>query len=148
MVQLERKRLEQLKRTPGFQLTPAVGTTLVLSFAEIIQLTEDYYAPGSLGSFNLQVAIKVQNHQTEDWPVGGWELVMIPMNSGIWVNERGTSSVYTALLTKADVLDASDQEHYSHGTIKRMIGGSMLSNLKSALGWISSKLPFVEKKMF
>ena len=67
---------ENLKRTPGFQL-------LVLSFAEIIQLTEDYYAPGSLGSFSLQVAIKVQNHQTEDWAVGGWELLLIPMNSGI-----------------------------------------------------------------
>ena len=93
------------------------------------------------------MAIKVQNRQTEDWPVGGWELVLIPMNSGIWVNERGTSSVYAALLTKADVLDASDQERYSHGTIKRMIGGSMLSNLKSALGWVSSKLPFVKKAL-
>ncbi len=125
---------ETVKRTHGFQLTPTVGTMLVLNFAEIIQLTEDYHAPGSLGSFNLQVAIKVQNHQTEVWVVGGWEMVLIPMNSGIWVSERGTSSVYTALLTKADVLRASDQEHYSHGTIKRMLGSSVLNNLKSALG--------------
>ena len=66
------------------------------------------------------------------------------MNIGIFVNERGTSSVYTALLTKADVLDASEQEHYSHGTIKRMIGGSLMSNLKSAMGWVSSKLPFIK----
>ncbi len=116
---------------------------MVLNFDEVTQLAEDYYAPGSLGSFNLQATIKVQNHQTEDWAVGGWEMVLIPMNSGIWVNERGTSSVYTALLTKADVLGASDQGHCRHGTIKRMIGGSMLSNPKSALGWISSKLPFV-----
>ena len=71
-------------------------------------------------------------------------MLIIPMNSGIFVNERGTSSVYTALLTKADVLDASEQEHYSHGTVKRMIGGSFLNNLKSAMGWISSKLPFVK----
>ena len=84
---------ENLKRTTGFQLTPTVGAMLVLNFADIIQLPEDYYAPWSLGSFNLQVAIKVQNHQTEDGPVGGWELVLIPMNSGIWV----TSSEYTAL---------------------------------------------------
>ena len=70
--------------------------------------------------------------------------MIIPMNSGIFVNERGTSSVYTALLTKADVLDASEQEHYSHGTIKRMIGGSLMSNLKSAMGWVSSKLPFIK----
>ena len=87
--------------------------------------------------------IKVVNHQIDPWVSGQWEMVVIPMNSGIFVNERGTVSVYTALLAKADVLDASDQEHYSHGTVKRMIGGSMLNNLKSAMGWISSKLPFV-----
>ena len=61
----------------------------------------------------------------------------------IFVSERGTSSVYTALLTKSDALYASEQEHYSHGTIKRMVGGSVLNNLKSAMGWISSKLPVV-----
>ena len=64
------------------------------------------------------------------------------MNSGVFVCERGTSSVYSGLLTRSDVLDASEQEHYSHGTTKRMIGGFILSNLKSAMGWISSKLPF------
>ncbi len=68
-----------LKRAPGFQLTPTVGAMLVLNFAEVAQLTEDYYAPGSLGSFNLQVAIKVQNHQAEDWAVGGWEMVLCQM---------------------------------------------------------------------
>ena len=52
------------------------------------------------------------------------------MNSGIFVTERGASSIYTALFTKADVLDASEQEHYSHGTVKRMIGGSFLNILK------------------
>ncbi len=65
------------------------------------------------------------------------------MSSGIFVNERGISSVYTALLTDADVLDASDQEHHSHGTVKRLIGGSFHSGLKYAMSWINSKLPFV-----
>jgi len=69
------------------------------------------------------------------------------MNSGIFVTERGTSSIYTALLTKADVLDASEQEHYSHGTVKRMVGGSFLNNLKSAMSWISSKLPMVRSAL-
>ena len=52
-------------------------------------------------------------------------------------------AVYTLHLTKADVLDASEQAHYSHGPVKRMIGSSFLNNLKSAMGWICSKLPFV-----
>lgn len=130
--------------TPGFQLIPTVGSVVVLNFAEVLQLTEDYYAPGSLGSFNLQLIVTAENTQHEAWAANEWELIVIPMNSGIFVNERGTSSVYTALLTKADVLDASEQDHYSHGTIKRMIGGSFHSALKSAMGWISSKLPFVK----
>ena len=41
--------------SPGIQLIPTTGSILVLNFAEVIQLTDDFYAPGSLGSFNLQV---------------------------------------------------------------------------------------------
>ena len=88
--------------------------------------------------------IKVFNHQTEDWAACQWETVVVPVASSIFVNERGASSVYIALLTKADVLDAGEQERYSHGTIKSMIGGIFLNSHKSALGWISSKLPFVK----
>ena len=134
--------------TPGFQMVPTVGSIVVLNFAEVIQLTEDYYAPGSLGSFNLQVAVTVINNQNEDFLANQWELILIPMNSGIFVNERGTSSVYTGLLTKQDVLDASgEQEHYTHGTIKRMIGGGFLDNLKSGMKWIHSKLPAVREAL-
>ena len=128
-------------------LVPTVGSVVILNFAEVIQLTEEYYAPGSLGSFNLQVAVNVVNNQAEVWNASQWELFVVPMNSGIFVNERGTSSVYTALLTKQDVLETSVQEHYSHGTIKRMIGGGFLNSLKSAMGWISSKLPHVRNAL-
>ena len=60
------------------------------------------------------------------------------------VTERGTSSIYKRLLTKADVLNASTEQGNSHGTIKRMVGGFLLSNLRSAMGWTSSKLRFVK----
>jgi hypothetical protein len=43
---------ETYKRTPGVQLIPTVGSMLVLDFATVIQLTEDYYAPGSIGNFS------------------------------------------------------------------------------------------------
>ena len=49
---------------PGIQYIPTTGTILVLNFAEVIQLTEELYAPGSLGSFNLQLQVTVQNNQT------------------------------------------------------------------------------------
>ena len=40
---------------PGFKVIPTTGSILVLDFASVIQLTEEYYAPGSLGTFNLQL---------------------------------------------------------------------------------------------
>jgi hypothetical protein len=47
--------MEQIA-TSGIKLVPTTGSILVLNFAEVIQLTEEYYAPGSLGSFNLQLS--------------------------------------------------------------------------------------------
>ena len=129
--------------TPGFQLSPTTGTILVLNFAEVIQLTEEYYAPGSLGTFNLQLALQVQNNQYVDWAANSYELVIIPMNSGVFVNERGTSSTFLSLLTKQDVLDALQQQPYSNYEIRRMVGGGFLDSIKSALGWVKGKLPMV-----
>ncbi len=116
---------------------------LVLNFAEVIQLTEEYYAPGSLGTFNLQLAVQAVNNQNDDWGAGSYELVIIPMNSGVFVNERGTSSTFLSLLTKQDVLDALQQQPYSNHEIRRMVGGGFLDGIKSALGWIKGKLPAI-----
>ena len=39
----------------GFKAVPTTGSILVLDFGSVIQLTEEYYASGSFGTFNLQV---------------------------------------------------------------------------------------------
>jgi len=130
---------------PGFQLVPTTGTILVLNFAEVIQLTEDYYALGSLGSFNLQVTATMQNNTNVAWGENSYELVVMPLNCGVFVNEKGTSSTFLNLLTKQDVIDASRQQAYSHSEIHRMVGGSFLDNIRSSLGWITSKLPAVKQ---
>ena len=114
---------------------------MILNFADVIQLSEEYYAPGSLGSFNLQVKRDVQNNTHENCPEGSYEMVVIPMNSGVFVNERGTSSTFLSLLTKQDVLDALQQQPYSNFEIRRMVGGGFLDGLKSAPGWVKGKLP-------
>ena len=113
-----------------------------------IQLTEDYLAAGSLGQFHLLVTVSVYNNDPIPWNAGDWELVIIPMNSGIYAIERGVANLYTGLLTKADVLDASEkQEPYTHATVKRMIGRGFLDTLKSSLRWIGSKLPMVKQAL-
>ena len=129
---------------PGFKLIPTTGSILVLNFADVLQLTEEYYAPGSLGSFNLQMKANVRNNTKSNLAASEYELVIIPMNTGVFVNEKGTSSTFIALLTKEDVIQASSQEPYTNFEVRRMVGGSFLSGLKSSLGWLSSKMPFVK----
>ena len=63
---------------------------------------------------------------------------------GVFVNEKGTSSTFISLLTKEDVIQASQQEPYTNFEMRRLIGGNFLNSLKSAAGWITSKLPMVK----
>jgi hypothetical protein len=122
---------------------PTSGSMLVLEFGKDIQLVEDYYAAGSLGNFNIQVNLTVLNQSAS--ALANSEIVMITMNSGIMVFERGTSSTYTGILTKQDVLDASSQESYTKSDVKRMVGGGFLDTLKSVSSKILPKLPSLVK---
>ena len=58
---------------------------------------------------------------------------MITMNSGVFVCERGTSSTYTGILTRADVLEASEQDAYTRSDLQRLVGGGFLDMLKSGV---------------
>ena len=86
----------------------------------------------------------VQHNTYVTWAENSAELVIMPMNCGVFVNEKGTSSTFLSLPTKQDVLDNLNQEAYSHSEIHRMVGGSFLDNVRSSLGWVHSKLPVVK----
>jgi len=125
---------------------PMCGSVLILEMGKDIQLPEDFYAPGSLGNFNLQFRITVQNLSASTAiAANAYELVVITMNSGVFVCERGTSSTYTGILTKQDVLDASSQEPYYRSDVQRMVGGSFLDKLKSVAAKVAPKLPGIAK---
>jgi len=126
---------------PGIKYIATTGSMLVLDFASVIQLTDEYYAPSSLGTFNLQVQLGVTNNQTDTWPANSYEFIIIPMNSGVFVNERGTSSTFLSLLTKQDVLQALEQPAYTNFEVHRMVGGrSFMENLRSGLHWLRGKV--------
>ena len=116
-----------------------VGSYLVLEFGKDIQLTEDFYAPGSLGNFNLQVSLNVSNNTETTFVAGDLQVVLITMNSGVFVCERGTSSTYTGILTKQDVLEASQQEHYTHNDVARLVGGGLFDMIKSGVSSLAKK---------
>ena len=117
---------------------PTCGSILMLDVAKHVNIIDDYYAPGSIGSFNFMITVDCEN-----WDVAGAaafapEMVIITMNSGSFATERGTSSTYTALLTKEDVLAASQQEPVSHSEARRMVGGGFLDGLKSVFRWFGN----------
>ena len=69
--------------------------------------------------------------------MNSYEMIIIPINSGVFVNERGTSSTFLSLLTKQDVLSSLGQPGYTRNEIGRMIGGSSFTDkLHSALKWV------------
>jgi hypothetical protein len=117
---------------------PLSGSLLVLEFGKDIPLQEQYYAPGSLGSFSLQVNLNCVNQGAAT--LSSEELVIITMNSGVMALERGSASIFTGLLTKSDVLEVSSQTPYYKADAVRMVGGGMMDNLKSLVGKV---LPYV-----
>lgn len=133
--------------TEGGLLIPTTGSFLVLDFAKHINLQESYYAPGSLGNFQLQFTLNVVNQWSEaQYPNNNntnWEIVLITVNSGLFATERGTSSSYTGLLTRNTVLDASTKEAHSDKDMRRMVGGGFLDSLKSVIKKASPYLPAV-----
>lgn len=116
------------------QTVPTSGSMLMLDFAKCIPLSEEYYAPSSLGQFQLQFNLNCTNNTGADIAAGEYELVIITVNSGIYVLERGTSIGYTALLSKSEVLDASQGDYkMSYTEARRLVGGSLKSWIKKAL---------------
>jgi hypothetical protein len=133
-----------VEETQGLYQVQTCGSVLCLEFGKDIQLSEDYYAPGSLGNFQLQFNIIVQNlNPTVAIPANAYQLLTVVQNSGIFSIERGVSSSYLGVLTKTDVLEASRQESTGYSSGLRMIGGgevpSQFARLKATMGKVQGK---------
>ena len=106
---------------------PTSGSIVMLQFGKDIELP-DYYAPGSIGNFNLQINANISHFQPAACT---YRMLVITVNSGVFVTEKGTSNPYTALLRKEDVLNASSQEALGCREFNRMVGGGFFDTLKS-----------------
>lgn len=115
------KYLPSLGATYDTQLQQVLtsGSILALRFGQDIPIVEEFYAAGSLGSFNLQFNVTLQNYQQSARDV---ELVLMCVNSGLFITSQGVSSTYTGILTKSDVLAASEMKPVSERHL-RLVGG-------------------------
>jgi uncharacterized membrane protein YgcG len=94
---------------------------------------DDVFAPGSIGQFQLQFSVELENYSSTAY-ASNCELVLITQNTGVFVLERGTSQTYTAILSRSDVLSASSMPAYKSSDVKRLVGGSMEDSFKSLVG--------------
>jgi hypothetical protein len=116
-------------------LGSVVGTTgsfLVLSPALNLSLS-NMLSNSSIGQFNFQFNITVSNNLgTTVTP----EILVITANSGMFVTSMGSSSIFTGLLTKQLVLDASEKQSedpIQSSMMSRLIGGKMGNMPTSAM---------------
>lgn len=110
-----------------------VGTTgsiLVLSPALNLSLS-NMLSNSSIGQFNFQFSIGVTNNLGFD--LNGTtaplpEILVVCANSGMFVTSMGSSSIFTGLLTKQLVLDASEKQSENpiqSSMMSRLVGGKM-----------------------
>lgn len=106
------------------------GAPLILSFGKQINIPQAYYAPGSIGQFNLQLNLTVKNPNPSNTAFAG-QLIIGVLNLGLQINSKGSTSYFTALLKKDDVLQANEMD--GHNELNRMVGGAFFDNLKTVV---------------
>ena len=101
------------------------GSLLVLSPPYDLSLP-DYLTSGSLGNFNFQIKLDVQNLSAD---AVAPEVCVVCVNSGIFVTSQGVSSVYSGILTREMTLKTKGTSADSSMDMERLVGGKMLNRL-------------------
>jgi hypothetical protein len=109
-----------------------IGSILILNPAKNLSIC-DYLSSGSIGQYQLQFNVNVTNTTSSAVQP---ELVLICVNSGVFITETGSSQIATGILTKEAVLAAKEQTEvapYSTAMHTRMVGGSLTNMTSGAL---------------
>jgi hypothetical protein len=113
-------------------LVNTIGSILILNPAKNLSIC-DYLSSGSIGQYQFQFNVNVTNTSSSAVQP---ELVLICVNSGVFITETGSSQIATGILTKEMVLAAKEQTDvapYSTAMHTRMIGGSLTNMASGAL---------------
>lgn len=122
---------------------PTCGSVLMLDMATIINVAQDYFAPGSLSTCQFQLQnVTFSNKFNQDAVP---QLNILVMNSGILSTSNGASSAYTSgVLSKEAVLNAAAQPAMNVQQLQRYVGSGLMSSLKSIA---TSVLPVAKKAL-
>jgi hypothetical protein len=129
----------------GVEQIATTGPILNLKFGSAINLVSDWNAPSSIGNYSFQISCNVYNNTGAAFNAGDYELLCVFVNSGLIVSSLGSTSVYSGLLTKQDVLDATTKPTVNQGEYKRMYGAGWWSGIKSAVSTAIAAAPTLMK---
>jgi hypothetical protein len=104
---------------------PTVGSMICINPSKYLSLNP-LLSNSSIGQFNLQITITNFENQFpfSIQPEG----IIMCLNSGYFVTETGSSSIFTAVLDRQMVLDAKQQENHNvvdEELYKRTVGGKI-----------------------
>jgi hypothetical protein len=137
------------KYAEGYNEIPLVGSCLCLEMGNHIEL-DDVFSAGSIGQFQLQFQLDIENWSGEAFNPNDLEICLITMNSGVFVLERGTSQTYTAILSRSDVLSAKSQPGMAHSDVKRLVGGGwddIMKTIKNVAGVVGQVAPMAQQAL-
>lgn len=113
-------------------IIPTTGSMLVISPTAQMSLC-DYISSGSLGNYNVQFTVNVTNQFNEDISP---EIMLVCVNSSLFVTQMGVSSVYQGILTKELVLATKAEQTASPMTtmeLARKVGGNLMNSALTGL---------------
>lgn len=137
------------KYAQGYNEIPLCGSVLCLEMGNHIEL-DDVFSAGSIGQFQLQFQLDIENYSNEAYAANDLEICLITMNSGVFVLERGTSQTYTAILSRSDVLSAKSQPGMAHSDVKRLVGGGwddIMKTIKNVAGVVGQVAPLASQAL-
>jgi uncharacterized membrane protein YgcG len=137
------------KYPQGYNEIALCGSVLCLEMGNHIEL-DDVFSAGSIGQFQLQFQLDIENYSNEAFAINDLEICLITMNSGVFVLERGTSQTYTAILSRSDVLSAKSQPGMSGSDVKRLVGGGwddIMKTIKNVAGVVGQVAPMAQQAL-
>lgn len=122
---------------------PTTGSVLMLNFGDVINISQDFYASGSLSQAQFQITVNFTNNT--QFPLTP-QLNLLMMYSGILSTANGASSAYTSgVLTKENVLNASAVPNpINSEKLQRYVGAGLKSSMKAIS---SSVMPILRKDL-
>jgi hypothetical protein len=121
--------LQSMGSNDGLTNIPTCGSVLMLNFGDVINIAQDYFAPGSLSTCQFQITVEFINNTNDAIKP---QLNTMMMYSGILSTSNGSSSAYTSgVLTKENVLNAATRTDMNQHQLTRYVGGGLFDSIKS-----------------